>query len=45
MNDGVRNIRVPGFTADEVSIQIKLNELRIVVQHLLEMWYEPLSVD
>src|SRR5712691_5197296 len=31
------NIRVTGVTGDEISIEVQLRELRIVVEHFLEM--------
>ena len=42
--DVARRVRVPDVAADEVGVQIKLRELGIIVEHLLEMRNEPVGV-
>jgi len=39
------NVCVTHIAADEKCVEIQLSELRIVVEHFLEMWHKPFGID
>ena len=44
IEDVAGHVGVAGFAADQVGIEVELRQLRVVVEHLLEVRHEPFGI-